>query len=69
VLEEGEVQAGDEIIKLASGPERMPVAEVDAPLRADAESVKQHCQRRRNGGPLLRSALLPVRCDTGRSHS
>src|ERR671932_2024091 len=32
VLEEGDVQAGDEIIKLASGPERMPVAEVDALL-------------------------------------
>jgi ferredoxin-NADP reductase/MOSC domain-containing protein YiiM len=32
VLEEGEVQAGDEIIKLASGPERMPVAEVDGLL-------------------------------------
>ncbi|MBV9915344.1 MAG: MOSC domain-containing protein [Solirubrobacterales bacterium] len=32
VLEEGEVQAGDEIIKLASGPEGMTVAEVDALL-------------------------------------
>jgi ferredoxin-NADP reductase/MOSC domain-containing protein YiiM/ferredoxin len=32
VLEEGEVQAGDAIIKLASGPEQMPVAEVDALL-------------------------------------
>ena len=32
VLEEGEVQAGDEIIKLASGPEQMPVAEADALL-------------------------------------
>jgi ferredoxin-NADP reductase/MOSC domain-containing protein YiiM/ferredoxin len=32
VLEEGEVQAGDEIIKLASGPEQMTVAEVDALL-------------------------------------
>jgi len=32
VLEEGEVQAGDEIIKLASGPEQMPVADVDALL-------------------------------------
>ena len=32
VLEEGEVQAGDEIVKLASGPERMTVAEVDALL-------------------------------------
>ncbi len=32
VLEEGEVQAGDNIIKLASGPEEMPVAEADALL-------------------------------------
>ena len=32
VLEEGEVQAGDEIVKLASGPEEMTVAEVDALL-------------------------------------
>ena len=32
VLEEGEVQAGDEIIKLASGQEQMTIAEVDALL-------------------------------------
>jgi ferredoxin-NADP reductase/MOSC domain-containing protein YiiM len=32
VLREGDVQAGDEIIKLASGPEAMTVAEVDALL-------------------------------------
>jgi ferredoxin-NADP reductase/MOSC domain-containing protein YiiM/ferredoxin len=32
VLEEGEVQAGDAIVKLAAGPEQMPVAEVDALL-------------------------------------
>src|SRR3954453_3964317 len=32
VLEEGDVQAGDEILKLASGPEQMPVAEVDGLL-------------------------------------
>jgi ferredoxin-NADP reductase/MOSC domain-containing protein YiiM/ferredoxin len=32
VLEEGDVQAGDEIVKLASGPEGMAVAEVDALL-------------------------------------
>src|SRR3954452_16895368 len=29
VLEEGEVQAGDEIVKVAGGPEQMTVAEVD----------------------------------------
>jgi ferredoxin-NADP reductase/MOSC domain-containing protein YiiM len=32
VIEEGAVEAGDEIIKLASGPEQMPVAEVDGLL-------------------------------------
>jgi ferredoxin-NADP reductase/MOSC domain-containing protein YiiM/ferredoxin len=32
VLEEGEVEAGDEIIKVADGPERMSVAEIDALL-------------------------------------
>ncbi len=32
VLEEGEVQAGDEILKVASGPEQMAVAEVDGLL-------------------------------------
>ena len=32
VLEEGEVQAGDEIVKVASGPEQMTVAEVSALL-------------------------------------
>jgi ferredoxin-NADP reductase/MOSC domain-containing protein YiiM/ferredoxin len=32
VLDEGEVQAGDEIIKLSSGPEEMTVADVDALL-------------------------------------
>jgi len=32
VLEEGEVEAGDDITKLSTGPEQMPVAEVDALL-------------------------------------
>jgi ferredoxin-NADP reductase/MOSC domain-containing protein YiiM/ferredoxin len=32
VIEEGDVQAGDDIIKLVSGPEQMPVADVDALL-------------------------------------
>jgi ferredoxin-NADP reductase/MOSC domain-containing protein YiiM/ferredoxin len=32
VLEEGEVQAGDEIVKLSTGPEQMTVAEIDALL-------------------------------------
>ena len=32
VLEEGDVEAGDEIVKVASGPEQMTVAEVDGLL-------------------------------------
>lgn len=32
VLQEGEVEAGDDIVKLASGPESMTVAEIDALL-------------------------------------
>ena len=32
VLEEGEVEAGDEIMRVAAGPERMSVAEIDALL-------------------------------------
>jgi ferredoxin-NADP reductase/MOSC domain-containing protein YiiM len=32
VLEEGEVEAGDEIVQVGSGPERMSVAEIDALL-------------------------------------
>ena len=32
VLEEGEVEAGDEIVKVLAGPERMTVAEIDALL-------------------------------------
>jgi ferredoxin-NADP reductase/MOSC domain-containing protein YiiM/ferredoxin len=32
VLQEGEVQAGDKVVKLASGPEQLTVAEIDALL-------------------------------------
>src|SRR4051812_16674574 len=41
VLEEGEVQAGDEILKLASGPEQMTVAEVDALLYLPGHTRQQ----------------------------
>jgi ferredoxin-NADP reductase/MOSC domain-containing protein YiiM/ferredoxin len=41
VLQEGEVRAGDEIIKLASGPEQMTVAEVDALLYLPGHSRQQ----------------------------
>ena len=50
VLEEGEVQAGDEIIKLASGPEQMPVAEADALLYLPGHPRQQ----------LLRALRIPA---------
>src|SRR5579875_2503589 len=50
VLEEGEVQAGDEIIKLRSGPEQMRVAEVDALLYLPGHPRQQ----------LLRALRIPA---------
>jgi len=50
VLEEGEVQAGDEITKLASGPEQMPVAEADALLYLPGHLRQQ----------LLRALRIPA---------
>ena len=50
VLEEGYVEAGDEIVKLASGPQQMPVAEVDALLYLPGHTRQQ----------LLRALLIPA---------
>jgi ferredoxin-NADP reductase/MOSC domain-containing protein YiiM/ferredoxin len=50
VLEEGEVQAGDEIVKLASGPEQMTVAEVDGLLYLPGHPRQQ----------LLRALRIPA---------
>lgn len=50
VLEEGEVQAGDEIIKVAFGPEQMPVAEADALLYLPGHPRQQ----------LLRALRIPA---------
>src|ERR671938_991878 len=50
VLEEGDVQAGDEIIKLASGLEQMTVAEADALLYLPGHT-RQH---------LLRALRIPA---------
>jgi ferredoxin-NADP reductase/MOSC domain-containing protein YiiM/ferredoxin len=50
VLQEGEVQARDEIIKLASGPEQMTVAEVDALLYLPGHPRQQ----------LLRALRIPA---------
>ncbi len=41
VLEEGEVGAGDDIVKIADGPERITVAEVDALLYLPGHSSEQ----------------------------
>jgi len=50
VLEEGNVQAGDEIIKLASGPEQMLVAEADSLLYLPGHPRQQ----------LLRALRIPA---------
>jgi ferredoxin-NADP reductase/MOSC domain-containing protein YiiM len=50
VLEEGEVQAGDEILKLATGPEEMTVAEADALLYLPGHPRQQ----------LLRALRIPA---------
>jgi len=41
VLQEGEVGAGDDILKIADGPERISVAEVDALLYLPGHSIEQ----------------------------
>jgi ferredoxin-NADP reductase/MOSC domain-containing protein YiiM/ferredoxin len=41
VLQEGEVGSGDDIVKIADGPERMSVAEVDALLYLPGQSSEQ----------------------------
>src|SRR4051794_10290313 len=50
VLEEGDVEAGDEIVKLASGPEEMAVADVDALLSLPGHTRQQ----------LLRALRIPA---------
>src|SRR5918912_3222116 len=50
VLEEGDVRAGDEIVKVASGPEQMTVAEADALLYLPGHPRQQ----------LLRALRIPA---------
>ena len=50
VLQEGDVQAGDEILKLASGPEQMTVSEVDGLLYLPGHARQQ----------LLRALRIPA---------
>jgi ferredoxin-NADP reductase/MOSC domain-containing protein YiiM len=50
VLEEGDVEAGDEIVKVASGPEQMAVAEIDGLLYLPGHPRQQ----------LLRALRIPA---------
>ena len=50
VLEEGDVEAGDEIVKVASGPEQMTIAETDALLYLPGHPRQQ----------LLRALRIPA---------
>src|SRR3954447_8959270 len=50
VLEEGDVEAGNDIVKVASGPEQMPVAEVDGLLYLPGHQRQQ----------LLRALRIPA---------
>ncbi len=50
VIEEGEVEAGDEIVKLASGPEQMTVVEIDTLLYLPGHPRQQ----------LLRALRIPA---------
>ena len=50
MLEEGDVEAGDEILKVASGPEQLTVAEIDALLYLPGHPRQQ----------LLRALRIPA---------
>jgi MOSC domain-containing protein YiiM len=56
VIEEGEVQAGDDITKVLSGPEQMAVADVDALLYLPGHPRQE----------LLRALRLPLSVLDGR---
>ena len=69
VLQEGDVQAGDEILQIGSGPERMTVADVDALLylpghpREQLLRARRHpCTQSRLAGVLRRAARRGSRC-------
>ena len=69
VLEEGEVEAGDEIVKLASGPEQMTVAEIDAtPLPPGAPAPAAASCAAHPGSQSRLAGLVPrpARRRTGR---
>jgi MOSC domain-containing protein YiiM len=43
VLEEGEVEAGDEIVRVMQGPEGMTAADVNAPLYEPGHPADRRC--------------------------
>ena len=60
VIEEGEVEAGDEIVQVTAGPERMTIAEVNALLYTPGHSRSQLERACADPGPERRLAqLLP----------
>ena len=68
VLDEGEVEAGDEIVKVASGPEQMTVAEVDALLYLPGHPRRQLLRALRHPRPQPRLAgVVPRRCSRAES--
>ncbi len=61
VLEEGDVEAGDEIVKVAAGPEQMTVAEIDALLYLPGPSAPAAAARAAHPRPQPRLARLVPR--------
>ena len=59
VLEEGEVEAGDEIVQVAAGPERMSVAEINALLYMPGHPREPAGARAAHPGAERRLARLP----------
>jgi hypothetical protein len=57
VLQEGEVEAGDEIVKVADGPEHMTVAEINALLYLPGHS-RQQLERAPHSGAERRLANI-----------
>ena len=71
VIEEGEVEAGEEIIKVASGAERMSVAETNALLYLPGHRREETPTRAAHSGTQCRMERLvpgPARARSQRRH-
>ena len=70
VIQEGEIGAGDRIEKLSDGPERMTVAEIDAPALLGGAPARSLAPRSPNSGAQQGLARLDAgaahRCRSGR---